>query len=50
MVMILILLATALLSAYGIVQTKKQGNTFGFLFSTVSFLTFAFCTVLAMII
>ncbi|MEW9669265.1 DUF2759 family protein [Ammoniphilus sp. 3BR4] len=50
MVMVLILLATALLSAYGILQNKKTGNVFGLAFSAVSTAVFAFCTVLALII
>ncbi len=47
MVMLLILAAVTLLCGYGILQTKKQGNVFGVAFSFVSFLTFAFTTVLA---
>lgn len=48
MAMVLILAAVTLLCGYGILQTKKQGNVFGFAFSGVSFLVFAFTTVLAL--
>ncbi|WP_164985139.1 hypothetical protein [Ammoniphilus sp. CFH 90114] len=50
MVMVLILLATGLLSGYGILQNKKTGNVFGFAFSAFSFVFFLFCTVLALVI
>ena len=47
--MLLILVAITLLCAYGIMQTKKQGNVFGVLFSVVATLGFGFSTVLAII-
>jgi hypothetical protein len=43
----LLLVIATLLTGYGIVQTKKQGNTFGFLFSSASFLILVFVTALA---
>jgi|GEM_PF-3164906 len=50
MVMLLILVLLTLVTAYGIVQTKRQGNVFGMAFSTVAFLVFLFCTGLALTI
>jgi len=48
--MILILALVTLLCAYGIKQTKQQGNVFGLAVSLIATVTFAFSTVLAVII
>ena len=48
MMIVLLALAT-LFCAYGIKQTKQQGNVFGFAFSAISTLVFGFTTVLAVI-
>jgi hypothetical protein len=48
MVMTLILILATLAIGYGIIQTKRIGNTFGFAFSIVSFLVMLFITGLAL--
>ena len=50
MIMLLILIATTIFTGYGIIQTKRDGNAFGFMFSTVSFLILAFTTALAVML
>ncbi|HJV46252.1 MAG TPA: DUF2759 family protein [Bacillota bacterium] len=49
MVMTLILILVTLTTGYGILQTKRQGNKFGFGFSVISFLVLLFITGLALI-